>query len=71
MNRRSFLQTLTAVFVAPLLVAAAPPVTPRLMFHKDAFAFMAADLRMPTTRMDILYGWSTVRPGLVCRVVSG
>ena len=70
MNRRSFLQTLAAVVVAPLVATAAPKAVPsvaqRLVFHRDAFA----SVMEPLWRVDVIYGWADLRPQLACRVLS-
>lgn len=66
MNRRQFLTTLTAVAAAPFLPAlpVAAPLSPTLMFHKNAFAFAIA----PISRFDCLYGFSSIRPEFACHV---
>lgn len=95
MNRRDFLARVMAAPVAAALAAHLPvsaPVhrpidieTPRksgLLFHPDAFAFVAPPVSMryvthynvqsgvPVHRLDILYGMGCIAPGTIVARVS-
>lgn len=62
MNRRSFLRTLAAVALAPVLPKPAPPA---LGFSRRAFAsaFVGDTVRVRVPqRYDVLYGWGAVQP---------
>lgn len=68
-DRRSFLGTLAAGIAAACGYKSAPaaPVLQGLTFHKDAFAFVMADMPM---RYDVLYGFAAFRPDYAVRVLD-
>ncbi|MHB1260341.1 MAG: twin-arginine translocation signal domain-containing protein [Thermoplasmatota archaeon] len=81
-KRRHFLKALGVAAVAVALPAVAAPAPHALQFHPGVFeaisglegvsvrfirSYRAETDRNPC-RLDILYGWATVRPELVCRV---
>lgn len=69
MKRRKFLSSLaqTAAVVAAAPFVPALPALPvqGLKYHPDAFAMVMAPIRV-----DVLYGYSVIRPDLACRVLS-
>lgn len=79
MNRRSFFQrtfgAVAAVVAARFVPTPVPAPTQALRFHPDAFALAMDDEEwgppVPTAmRMDVLYGFGTIRSEYVCRIES-
>lgn len=67
MNRRGFLGTIAAALLAPFLPAAKPV----LAFDSRAFAMaMPFEQLAGVTRLDLIYGFATVRPDIAVRLLE-
>lgn len=65
MKRRSFLATVAAVFMAPLVAAMKPEPRDSISIR---FIRQWDRLKDTPARMDVLFGWATVRPEYASRL---